>query len=531
MSRRTWTLVAVVLGSGIVFLDSTIVNVALRAIGEQLPGTLVGPLEAQTYIVSGYLLTLAALLILAGALADVYGRRRMFIIGLAGFGVTSLVCGLAPNMELLIAARLAQGAFGALLVPTSLALITANFEGPDRGAAFGTWAAATSAMILLGPPIGGFLVDTFDWRIAFLINVPLVAVGVLIAITRLTESRNEEAPSQFDWLGAVAVALAVGGLAYGAIRGEAQRWSDPSAFAALAIGAVCTAGLVPLMTRRKNPLVPPSLFSSRNFTVTNLSTLLVYGALYAYSSFQAIFLQGTLGYSAAGSGMAGVPTSVALIALSTRFGRMAGERGPRLFMTVGPALMAIGLLWFLRMPASSEAWELDFADPSTLVPSTGYLVDVLPAMVVFGLGISMLVAPLTTALMNSVPAGNSGVASAINNAISRIGPLLATAVIFIGVSAAFYRALDDRLPGTDVSSAAVRAQLPPLNAPAKQASAEEKQAAREASTDAFRLAMLIAALLCASGAAVNWVGIRDPRPGVAQPREDARTGEAARASG
>ncbi|MEP6468740.1 MAG: MFS transporter, partial [Chloroflexota bacterium] len=244
MSRRTWTLVAVVLGSGIVFLDSTIVNVALRAIGEQLPGTLVGPLEAQTYIVSGYLLTLAALLILAGALADVYGRRRLFIIGLAGFGVTSLVCGLAPSLELLIVARLAQGAFGALLVPTSLALINANFEGAERGAAFGTWAAATSAMILLGPPIGGFLVDTFDWRIAFLINVPLVALAVLIAITRLSESRNEDAPARFDWLGAVAVALAVGGLAYGAIRGEAQRWSDPTAWVALAIGAVSTAGLV-----------------------------------------------------------------------------------------------------------------------------------------------------------------------------------------------------------------------------------------------------------------------------------------------
>jgi EmrB/QacA subfamily drug resistance transporter len=501
-----------VLGSGIVFLDSTVVNVALRAIGEQLPGTLVGPLEAQTYIVSGYLLTLAALLILAGALADVYGRRRLFIIGLAGFGVTSLVCGLAPSLELLIVARLAQGAFGALLVPTSLALINANFEGAERGAAFGTWAAATSAMILLGPPIGGFLVDTFDWRIAFLINVPLVAVGVLIAITRLSESRNEDAPARFDWLGAVVVALAVGGLAYGAIRGEAQRWSDPTAWVALAIGAVSTAGLVPMMTRRKNPLVPPSLFKSRNFTVTNLSTLLIYGALYAFSSFQAIFLQGTLGYSAAGSGMAGVPTSIGLIFLSTRFGRLAAARGPRLFMAVGPALMALGLLWFLRLPFSSEAWQLNFADPATLIPSRGYFVDVLPAMVVFGLGISMLVAPLTTALMTSVPTGNSGLASAINNAISRIGPLLASAVIFIGVSAAFYGGLGARLPTTDVSSAQVRAALPPLNAPAQDVSAQEKQAAREASTDAFHLAMLIAALLCASGAVVNWVGIRDPQP-------------------
>jgi EmrB/QacA subfamily drug resistance transporter len=512
VSRRTWILVAVVVGSAIVFLDSTIVNVALRAIAEQLPGTLVGPLEAQTYIVSGYLLTLAALLILAGALADVYGRRRLFIIGLAGFGVTSLVCGLAPNLELLILARVAQGAFGALLVPTSLALINANFEGPERGAAFGTWAAATSAMFLLGPPLGGFLVDVFDWRVAFFINVPLAALGVLVALSRLPESRNPNAPSRFDWLGAAAVALAVGGLAYGAIRGEAQRWSDPTAWAALTIGAVSTVGLVPLMTRRRDPLVPPSLFASRNFTVTNLSTLLIYGALYAFSSFQAIYLQGTLGYSAAGSGMAGLPSILGLVFLSTLFGHLAGTRGPRLFMALGPALMAIGLLWFLRLPSTSEPWQLNFADPATLMPSIGYLVDVLPAMVVFGLGISMLVAPLTTALMTSVPIGNSGLASAINNAISRIGPLLATAVIFIGVSAAFYGGLADRLPGTDLSSAQIRDALPPLNAPAKDASAKEQEAAREASTDAFRLAMLIAALLCASGAVVNWVGIRDPRP-------------------
>jgi MFS family permease len=183
MDPRRWTLVAVVLGSGIVFLDSAIVNVALPAIGRQLPATLVGVLEGQSYIVNGYLLTLSALLILAGALADAYGRRRLFVIGLAGFGATSLLCGLAPNMELLIVGRLAQGVFGALLVPTSLALINATFDGPDRGRAFGTWAAATSALTILGPPVGGFLVDTLGWRVAFLMNVPLVAVGIGVALT------------------------------------------------------------------------------------------------------------------------------------------------------------------------------------------------------------------------------------------------------------------------------------------------------------------------------------------------------------
>jgi EmrB/QacA subfamily drug resistance transporter len=509
MTSRSWTLLAVVIGSGIVFLDSTVVNVALRAIAEQLPASLVGSLEAQTYIVNGYLLSLASLLILAGALGDTYGRRRMFIIGLAGFGVTSLLCGVAPSMELLIAARLAQGAFGALLVPTSLAIITATFEGPERGAAFGTWAAATSALVLLGPPLGGFLVDTWGWRVAFLINVPLVAIGVAIAVAKVAESRNPDAPPRFDWLGAAAIAVAVGGLAYGAIRGQAQNWTDASAWVALLVGAIATAALWPLMTRRRDPLVPPALFASRNFTVTNISTLLIYGALYCLSAFQAIYLQGAIGYTAAASGFAGIPISIALVFFSRTFGRLAGVHGPRLFMAVGPALMALGLLWYVRFPADSEPWLLNVADMGTVLPPAGYFVDVLPGLVLFAVGIAMLVAPLTTALMSSVPTGNSGLASALNNAISRIGPLLATAVIFIAVSATFYGGLADRLPQVDTSAPDTRREFPPLNAPDPAVGEAQRLAARYASTDAYRLAMLIAALLCGAGAAVNAVGIRN----------------------
>jgi len=511
MDRRTWTLIAVVLGSGIVFLDSTVVNVALKAVEQQLPATVVGKLEGQTYIVQGYLLTLSALLILAGALADAYGRRRMFVLGLGGFGLASLACGLAPTMELLIVARLIQGAFGALLVPTSLALITASFDGEERGRAFGIWAAATSALTVLGPPVGGFLVDSFGWRIAFLVNVPLVALGIGIAVARLEESRNPDAPQRFDWLGAVAVALAVGGIAFGAIRGQAQNWQDPTAWVALGIGAVATIALAPLMLRRRDPLVPPSLFRSRNFTITNISTLLIYGALYVYSQFNAIFLQGTLGYTAAASGLATVPISLALAFLSTTFGRLAGRYGPRRFMAIGPAIMAVGLLWYLRLPVSSEPWDLRAAEVGSYLPPAGYLIDVFPAVLLFGVGIAILVAPLTTALMSSVPTGNSGLASAINNAISRIGPLLAGAVIFIAVSATFYAGLADRVPGLDTASSEVRIELPPLNLPDPARPEAQQVAAREASTDAFHLAMLIAALLCAAGAAVNAVGIRDPR--------------------
>ncbi len=520
MSRRTWTLIAVVLGSGIVFLDSTIVNVALRAIGDQLPVSWFGVLEGQSYIVNGYLLTLSALLILAGALADRYGRRRMFIIGLTGFGASSLVCGLSPTMELLIGARLVQGAFGALLVPTSLALINANFEGEERGRAFGVWAAATSALTVLGPPIGGFLVDNLGWEVAFLVNVPLCALGVVIAITRLEESTNAEASDRFDWLGAAAVALAVGGLAYGAIRGQEQQWQDVSAWIALAVGAIATAGLVPLMVYRRNVLVPPSLFGSRNFSITNVSTLLIYGALYMYSYFQAIFVQQALGYTATGAGLVGLPIGVLLALLSTRVGALAARYGPRRFMAVGPAIMALGLLWYVRLPASSTGWEARFSEPATLIPPASYLIDFLPAVLLFAVGIAILVAPLTTALMTSVPVGNSGLASAINNAISRIGPVLASAVVFIAVSAAFYGGIDARLPGIDTSSPQVREELRPLRIP-DDASQEQGQAALEASTDAFRLAMLIAAALCGAGAVVNWFGIKDeeadaPEPGQGQ---------------
>jgi EmrB/QacA subfamily drug resistance transporter len=522
VQRRSWALAAVVLGSGIVFLDSTVVNVALKAIGKELPTTFVGVLEGQSYVVNGYLLTLSALLILAGALADTYGRRRMFVIGLTGFGAASVLCGLAPTMEVLIAVRLLQGAFGAVLVPTSLAIINATFDGPERGRAFGMWAAASGVTTIAGPVLGGFLVDTISWRVAFLINAPLVLAALYLARTAISESRDVDASGHFDWLGAGAIALAVGGLSFGGIRGQTTQWSDPSAFVALGIGAVMTVALVPLMTLRSHPLVPPSLFRSRNFTVTNLSTMLIYGALYTYGSFQAIFLQGTLGYSALAGGMVGIPSAIFLALISTQVGTLAARIGPRIFMTVGPALMGMGLLWMTRIPPDSQTWGATVARPESLIPPASFFVDLLPGILLFSIGISILVAPLTTALMASVPARNAGLASAINNALSRIGPLLATAVIFIGVTASFYGGLAPRLPGLRTDSAAVRERFPPLNPPANHPTPAETAAARAASTEAFHLAMLIAATLCLGGAVVNGVGIRNPRSEGSGSRQDRR---------
>jgi EmrB/QacA subfamily drug resistance transporter len=520
MQRRSLALAAVVLGSGIVFLDSTVVNVALKAIGRDLPATFVTVLEGQSYIVNGYLLTLSALLILSGALADTYGRRRMFIIGLSGFGLTSVACGLAPNMEVLIAVRLVQGAFGAVLVPTSLAIINATFEGDERGRAFGVWAAASGVTTIAGPVVGGFLVDTISWRVAFLINAPLVIAALYLASTAIDESSDPEATGHFDWLGAAAIAVAVGGLSFGGIRGQATGWSDPLAFVSLGIGALVTVALVPLMTRRPHPLVPPSLFRSRNFTVTNISTMLIYGALYCYGSFQAIFLQGSLGYSALASGLVGVPTAIFLAVISTQAGTLSARIGPRIFMTIGPALMALGLLWLARIPSTSATWDATLARPSSLVPPGSVFIDLLPGVLLFASGISLLVAPLTTALMTSVPSRNSGLASAINNALSRIGPLLATAVIFIGVTASFYGSLGSKLPYLHTDSQAVRDQFPALNPPSD-ATPSQVLAAREASTDAFHLAMLIAAALCAAGAVVNGLGIQNPSARASEDRSQA----------
>src|SRR5260221_13439748 len=246
---QRWTLIAAILGSGIVFLDSTVVNVALPKIGRELPSGLFGVLEGQSYVYNGYLLTVSALLILAGALNDFFGRKRMFVLGLAGFLATSLLCGIAPNMELLVLFRILQGVAGALLVPGSLALITVTFKGEAQGRAFGLWAAASAATTILGPFVGGILVDSISWRAAFLINVPLLVIALWATARYVEESRAEGASGRFDWLRAFVVAVAVGGLSFGAIYGQQREWKDPLGFVMLGIGAVATIALPILMTR------------------------------------------------------------------------------------------------------------------------------------------------------------------------------------------------------------------------------------------------------------------------------------------
>ena len=458
MTDKTGTLWAAILGSCIVFLDSSVVTVALPRIGRDLPAHFIGVLEGQSYVYSGYLLAESAFLILAGGLTDTYGRRRIFRLGLAGFGASSILSGLAPTLEWLVVFRILQGVAGALLVPGSLALITAAFSGEEQGRAFGVWSGASAGLAMVGPVVGGLVVGT--------------------------------------------------------ISGQQREWRSPVAFAALAIGAVATTLLPWWMRRVSHPLVPPALFHSRNFTVKNLSTLVIYAALAVAFYYLPLFLQGTLGYSAAAAGVATVPGVLFMALFSARFGALATRFGARWFLVAGPTLMALGVLWLARVPSTSPAWGLRLSAIATFAPPAGYLTDLLPGLLVFGLGAMLMVAPLTAALMASVPVEHAGVASAINTAISDVGPQLAIAVLFVVMTTNFYGVLARDVPGLDVASPALRRQVAPLDAPSPGVSPQVLGAAREASTGAFRLAMLAGAALLLAGAAIN-AAVRTPIGGSA----------------
>ena len=376
-----------------------------------------------------------------------------------------------------------------------------------------------------------------SWRAIFLLNLPFVLIAVWAARKYVTESRDEAATKHFDWLGAFLVALAVGGLSFGAVYGQQRQWQDPLAFVALGVGALTTVALPIYFARAKHPLIPLGLFRSRNFTVTNLSTLLIYGALYVGFIFQPVFMQSTLGYSAPAVGLASVPGPLFLIFLST--GALASRYGPRWFMTIGPMIIAAGFGWLARIPADSQPWQLRLGDPSTYPPPASYFVDLLPSSVLVGIGLAIMVAPLTTALMRSVPGRQAGLASAINNAISRVGPQLAGALIFVIVTASFYSTLAMLVPALDVNSAQVREQIPPLNQPAATVPPDVVTAAREASTEAFHLAMITSVVLLLAGAVVNGVGITDRQPipggagaaGNQSPRADQRADPAGHSAG
>jgi EmrB/QacA subfamily drug resistance transporter len=500
-------LAAAIIGSATVFLDTTVVNVALPQIGATLSAVAIGTLEGQVYVVAGYVATLAAFLLVAGALADRFGHRRVFVAGLTGFAVTSVGCGLAPSLEVLVVARLLQGVAGALLVPGSLAIIAELFEGPARNRAYGIWASATSAVIVLGPPLGGVLVEAFGWRSIFLVNAPLVGAGLALALRYVPKLRPPEHPARFDWPGAVVGVAAVGGLAFGAIRGQQLAWSEPGPLVALGLGATALVAFPVLMVRRRDPLVPPSLFRNRTFSTVNLSTFLVYAGLYVLLYLQNLFLQGVLGYTPLGAALATLPNGLALVLLSTWVGGLVGRIGARPLLVGGPTLMALGAAWWVRVPSTSAPWLARADDLASLVPPIDALTDPLPAAILFGIGSALLVAPLTATLMSSVPLEKAGLASALNNAVSRVGQPLASAAIFILITDRFYTSLASRIPGLDPASVSLREVVQPLNAPGVGVEQALADAARATSAEAFGVAMLVVAGLFLAGAAVNWIGL------------------------
>ncbi|MGH9031043.1 MAG: DHA2 family efflux MFS transporter permease subunit, partial [Acidimicrobiia bacterium] len=391
-ARARWVILAAILGSGIAFLDSTVVNVALPAIQDDLGGGLSG----LQWTVDGYLLTLSALLLLGGALGDEYGRKRIFVAGLVAFTAASVLCGIAPNIGTLIAARALQGIGGALLVPGSLALISASFREEDRGAAIGAWSGLTGVSTAIGPFLGGWLVDSVSWRLVFLINVPLAAVAVWVAIRHVPESHDPGAGTRPDYAGAITATIGLGGIVFALIEGPAHGWSGPVMVAG-ALGVLALVAFVPIELRQEHPLLPLGIFRSRQFSGANLTTFVVYGALGTATFLIVLELQTVMGYSAIEAGSALLPITVLMLLLSSRAGRLSQRIGPRIPMTVGPMVVAAALLLL-----------------SGLAPGDSYLMAVLPGITVLGLGLAITVAPLTAAVLAAVDENHVGIASGVN---------------------------------------------------------------------------------------------------------------------
>lgn len=495
VQRRT--LVAMILCSGIVFLQTTVVNVALPSLGRDLEAGLTG----LQWVVDGYLLTLAALLILGGSLGDRYGRRRVMTVGLFGFGATSIVGGLAPTMPWLIGARLLQGVAGALLVPGSLAIIRAVYaEREARGEAIGQWSGWSGIVTVIGPLAGGWLVDSLSWRWVFFVVVPLIPVAIWLLLAHVPKSRAEDAPEQLDWPGAALITAGLGGLAYGLIEGPVVGWSTPGVLVGLIGGAAMLAIFPFVESRRREPMVPLLLFRSRNFTGANLTTLGVYFALQGATFFVVLYLQNVMEYSALAAGMVLAPISFLLLILSPFFGRFSGRHGARLPMTAGPMVSAAGLLLLAR-----------------LRPDAAFLTDVLPAIGVFGLGLSATVAPLTDTVMSAVSDEHSGIAAAFNNVISRVAGLLAVAGLGVVVSLSFVRVVGVRIDEKSMGPAAVQAIEDVMDDPTgdfdlEGVPAEVEEVVRNAYSVAFGRAMVVSAALAATGGLASFLTIRRQRP-------------------
>jgi EmrB/QacA subfamily drug resistance transporter len=497
--QQRLTLVATILGSTVVFLDSTVVNVALPAIAGGLDAGLAG----QQWVVEAYMLTLVALLLVGGSLGDQFGRRRIFVIGLIAFGVTSVLCAIAPTVEFLIAARALQGVAGALLVPGSLAIVAASFEGAARGKAVGTWTAWTGIATVIGPAGGGALIGLTSWRAIFWVNIPLIAFTFWLTLRAVRESRDPDAFRGIDWPGIGLSAAGLGGPVFALIEQPTRGWDDPLVWVPFVVGIACFALFVLYEARARHPMLDLGLFRIRNFAVVNLTTLTAYAGLIGGLFFVGLYLQQVAGYSALEAGLATTPISLILFFLSPRWGRIASGTGPRMPMSVGPIVGGIGLLMLLMVGPGGE-----------------YVTEVLPGILVFGLGLSATVAPLTATVLDSVEERHVGIASGVNNGVSRVAGLLAIAVLGAVISAYFGSSLDDSLGDRPLGPRAERivsdAKAQPLAVPdtgglPPTQAARLDSASADASTSAFHLGIGIAGLLMIAGGIVSGFGIENPR--------------------
>jgi EmrB/QacA subfamily drug resistance transporter len=494
-----WILAATILASSMVFIDGTVVNIALPALQADFGATVS---DAQ-WVVESFALFLGALLLAGGAAGDRFGRRRVFAIGVVLFTAASLWCGLASSVRELIVARAVQGAGGALLVPGSLAIISASFSGRERGRAIGTWSGWSAMTAALGPVLGGFLIDHFSWRYAFLINVPLGLAVLVLTAWRVPESRDTVRAAGVDWAGGLLATLGLGGTVYALIESSNKGWGNAQILGALALGVAALAAFVPVERRHPAPMLPLELFRSRNFTAANALTLLLYAALGGSLFFFPLDLIQVQGYSAAQAGAALLPFVISMFVLSRWAGGLVDRYGAKRPLVIGPAIAGIGFAMFAVPGIGGSYWTTFF-----------------PAVLVLGFGMAVTVAPLTTTVMSSVDTHAAGVASGVNNAVSRVAALLAVAVFGIVMAQVFNRTLDRHLAEASLPAHAVQAvesQRDKLAAIRIPAGVEPRvrevlqRAIAESFVRGFRWVMALGALLAFASAAIAWLMI-EPEP-------------------
>ncbi len=491
--RGAWVLAATIIASSMAFIDSTVVNVALPALQSSFGASLV----SVQWVVEAYGLTLAALILVGGSMGDLFGRRRMFLLGVVVFAIASMACGLARSIQLLIAARAVQGIGAAFLVPGSLALISASFDESRRGRAIGTWSGWTAITTAIGPVLGGWLIEHLSWRWAFFINVPLAALVLLLSFWCVPESRGQH--GRIDWLGAITAVLSLTGLVFAFVESSRLGWKHPLVLAALFVGLAGTLAFHRIEARAASPMVPLSLFHSRAFSGANLLTLFLYAAIGIFFFLLPLNLIQVQGYSATEAGGAMLPLILLMFLLSRWSGGLVAQYGARLPLIIGPVIAAFGFFLFSIPSVGGSYWRTFF-----------------PAVVVLGLGMAVSVAPLTTVVMESVTQDRVGTASGINNAVARVAGLLSIAVFGVVMVGAFSHTLsrhlaDQRIPAqarAELQSNETRlaALKPPAGIDAPTASAVESSILASF-VFSFRLVIWICTLLALSSAAVAWAMI------------------------